>query len=157
MLRTLSARDTNVAKSSPQLVLIAAGTAITCELGHAVCVTASDLRANEQLAVEMFTRWRHATPHAGENFPPCPVCGGAAHREGPDGVELHTSEGWQSLKGTAESAIATRADVEAATALLNAKIEAMTRRLEATLWKHTLGVILNMLVIGALVLLIFRS
>jgi len=156
MLRTLPALDANVARSSPQLVLIAAGTPITCELGHAVCVTASDLHANEQLAAEMFTRWQHAAPQADEAFPPCSVCGGAAHREGPDGIELHTPEGWRSLKGTAASAIATRADIEKAAALLDARIDAMTHRVEVALWKHTLGIILNVLVIGTLLIWSFR-
>jgi hypothetical protein len=157
MLPTLSARDMSAARSSPQLVVIAAGTPITCELGHPVCVAASDLRANEELAVAMFTRWQHATLHAGDGFPPCSVCGGAAQREGLDGVELHTPEGWRSLKGTAASTIATKADVDTAAALLDAKMEAMTRRFEAALWKHTLGILLNVLVIGVLLILIFRS
>ncbi len=64
MLQTLTALD--VGKSSPQIVLIAAGTPIICELGHAVCVTASDLRPSESLAIEMFTRWQHGNPHAGD-------------------------------------------------------------------------------------------
>jgi hypothetical protein len=156
MSRTLPALDANVARSSPQRVLIAAGTPITCELGHAVCVTALDLRANEQLAAEKFARWRHGAPPVGEAFPPCSICGGAAHREGPDGVELHTPEGWRSLKGTAASAIATRADIESAAALLDARIDAMTRRFEVALWKHTLGIILNVLVIGTLLIWFFR-
>ena len=47
MLQTLPALDVSVARSSPQLVVIAVGTPITCELGHAVCVTASDLRRKQ--------------------------------------------------------------------------------------------------------------
>jgi hypothetical protein len=155
MLQTLSAPDVYVARTSRQLVLIAAGTPVTCELGHPVCVTASDIRADEPLAVEMFTRWQHP-PQSDGAFPPCSLCGGAAHREGPDGLELHTPEGWRSLKGTATSTIATSADIENAVALLNAKIEAMTRLLEAALWKHTLGIILNVLVIGGLLIWFIR-
>ena len=150
MLQTLPALDVSVARSSPQLVLIAVGTPITCELGHAVCVTASDLRPSEALAVEMFTRWQHGTPQAGEPFPPCKICGGAAHRETPDGIELHTPEGWQSLKGSKASAIATKDDIEN-----GLRCSKMARRFETALWKHTLGIILNVLVIS-LIIWLFR-
>jgi hypothetical protein len=144
-------------KSTPlQPVLIATGTPITCELGHVVCVTASDVHANEPLTAELFTRWRRSAPRAGDAFPVCSVCQGPAHREGPDGVELHTAEGWLSLKGTAASTIATRADIDNAIAVHNAQIEAMTRRIEAVLWKHTLGILLNVLVIGTLLFWIFH-
>ena len=144
-------------KSAPlQPVLIPAGTSITCELGHVVCVTASDVHANEPLAVEMFTRWRRAAPQAGDAFPRCSVCQGPAHREGREGAELHTAEGWLPLKGTAASTVATRADIDNAVALHNAKIEAMTRRIEVVLWKHTVGILLNVLVIGTLLFWIFR-
>ena len=155
MLQTHPALDVSVSISSPQLVLIAVGTPITCELGHAVCVTASDLRPSEALAVEMFTRWQHGTPQAGEPFPPCKICGGAAHRETPDGIELHTPQGWRSLKGSKASAIATKDDIENGVALLDAKIETMARRFETALWKHTLGIILNVLVIS-LIIWLFR-
>jgi hypothetical protein len=155
MLQTLPALDLSVARSSPQLVLIAVGTPITCELGHAVCVTASDLRPSKSLAVEMFTRWQHGTPQAGEPFPSCRICGGAAHRETPDGIELHTPEGWRSLNGSKASAIATKDDIENGVALLDAKIEKMARRVETALWKHTLGIILNVLVIS-LIIWLFR-
>jgi hypothetical protein len=154
MLQTLTALD--VGKSSPQIVLIAAGTPIICELGHAVCVTASDLRPSESLAIEMFTRWQHGNPHAGDSFPPCSICGGAAHRETPDGIELHTPEGWRSLKGSKASAIATKDDIENGIALLDAKIEKMARQFETALWKHTLGIILNVFVISVLILWVFR-
>jgi hypothetical protein len=156
-VRTFPAFAKNIATSSPQLALIIAGTPITCELGHAVCVTASDFRANEPLAVEKFTHWQHASPQVGERFPPCSICGGAAHRESPEGVELHTPEGWRSLKGNEASAIATKADVENAVALLDAKIKAMTRRFETALWKHTLGIILNVLVISGLLIWFSRQ
>jgi hypothetical protein len=155
MLQTLPALDMSVARSSPQLVLIAAGTPITCELGHAICVAASDLHAGEPLTVEMFTRWQHGSPHAGDPFPPCKICGGAAHRETPDGIELHTPEGWRSLKGSKASAIATKVDIENGIALLDAKIEKMAHRFETALWKHTLGIILNVLVIS-LIIWLFR-
>ena len=155
MLQTIPALEVSVARSSPQLVVIPVGTPITCELGHAVCVTASDLRPSEALAVEMFTRWQHGTPQAGEPFPPCKICGGAAHRETPDGIELHTPQGWRSLKGSKASAIATKNDIENGVALLDAKIETMARRFETALWKHTLGIILNVLVIS-LIIWLFR-
>src|SRR5438477_10550402 len=100
MLQTLPALDVSVARSSPQLVLIAVGTPITCELGHAVCVTASDLRPSEVLAVEMFTRWQHVCPHADDPLPPCRIWGGAAHRETQGGIELHTPVGWRSSQGS---------------------------------------------------------
>ena len=151
-----SALDASVARSSPQLVLIAAGTPITCELGHAICVTASDLHAGEPLAVEMFTRWQHASPQAGDSLPPCSICGGAGHRERGGGIELHTPEGWRSLKGSTATAIATKEDVQNGVALLEAKIEKMARRFETALWKHTLGIILNILVIGALIISLYR-
>jgi hypothetical protein len=79
----------------PQPVLIPAGTLITCEKGHRVCTTAVDLHVNELLAVEMFTNWQIAAPRAGDMFPRCGICGGAAHRESRDGVTLHTPEGWR--------------------------------------------------------------
>jgi len=60
------------------------------------------------------------------------------------------------VKRHATSTIATSADVENAIALLNAKIEGMTRRIETALWKHTLGVILNVLVIGGLLIWFIR-
>jgi hypothetical protein len=151
MMREPLTLDVKVKNAPLQPVLIAAGTPITCELGHVVCVTASDLHANEPLTAELFTRWRRAPPQAGDAFPRCSVCQGPAHREGPDGVELHTAEGWLSLKGTA-----TRADIDDAIALHNAKIEAMTRRIEAVLWKHTVGILLNVLVIGTLLFWIFH-
>jgi hypothetical protein len=157
MLRILPALDAGVARSSsPQLVLIAAGTPITCEFGHAICVTASDLHAGEPLTVEMFTRWQHASPQAGDSLPPCSICGGAGHRERGGGIELHTPEGWRSLKGSTATTIATKEDVENGVALLDAKIEKMARRFETALWKHTLGIILNVLVIGALIITLYR-
>jgi hypothetical protein len=156
MLRALPALDVKFTRAALQPVLIPAGTSITCELGHAVCLTASDIHANEPLAVEMFTRWQSATPHAGDTFPPCSICGGAAHRESPGGVELHTPEGWRSLKDAPQIGIATKRDVEEAAARLEAKIEAMARRYEAKLWKHTIGIILNVLVIGGLLTWFFR-
>jgi hypothetical protein len=61
-------------RSSAQPILIPAGTPITCENGHVVCVTASELRVNELLAVEMFTSWQIA-PRAGDMFPRCGSCG----------------------------------------------------------------------------------
>ena len=69
---------------------------------------------------------------------------------------MHTAEGWLSLKGTAASMVATRADIDNAIAVHNAKIEAMTRRIEAVLWKHTVGILLNVLVIGTLLFWIFH-
>jgi hypothetical protein len=92
----------------------------------------------------------------GDAFPPCSICGGAAHREGPEGVELHTPEGWRSLKGSAATTIATRADIQNAVALLDAKVEVLAHRFETALWKHTLGTILNVLVIGGLLIWFFR-
>ena len=82
-------------KRSIQPTLIPAGTPITCENGHIVCVTASELRVNELLAVEMFTSWQIAPPRAGDMFPRCGSCGGAGHRETRDGVSLHTPDGWR--------------------------------------------------------------
>ena len=82
-------------RSGAQPILIPAGTPITCENGHVVCVTASELRVNELLAVEMFTSWQIAPPGAGDMFPRCGSCGGAAHRETRDGVSLHTPDGWR--------------------------------------------------------------
>jgi hypothetical protein len=84
-----------VKRSTIQPTLIPAGTPITCENGHVVCVTASELRVNELLAVEMFTSWQIAPPRAGDMFPRCGICGGAAHRETRDGVSLHTPDGWR--------------------------------------------------------------
>lgn len=55
-----------------------------------MCTSAVDLRVNELLAVEMFTAWQIAAPRAGDMFPRCGICGGAAHRESRDGVGLHT-------------------------------------------------------------------
>jgi len=157
MLRGAPSRlDVNFTEASLQPVLIAAGTTITCELGHAICVTASDLHVNEPLSVEMFTRWRSVAPRPGDTFPSCSICGAAAHKEGANGVELHTAEGWRSLKGTPAAGLATRADIDGAVALVEAKITAMTHRLEAALWKHTLGILLNVLVIGGLLIWFFR-
>ena len=82
-------------RQAMQPVLIPAGTPITCESGHCVCVTAVDLLTNELLAVEMFTSWQIAPPRAGDVFARCGVCGGAAHRENRDGVTLHTPDGWR--------------------------------------------------------------
>jgi hypothetical protein len=82
-------------RPAPQPVLIPAVTPITCERGHRVCTTAVDLRVNELLAVEMFTAWQIAAPRAGDMLPRCGICGGAAHRERPDGVSLHTPDGWR--------------------------------------------------------------
>ena len=147
---------TRAPRPAPQPVLIAAGTPITCENGHTVCVTARDLHANEPLAVEMFTRWQSAAPRVGDMFPPCGVCGAAAHREGRDGVELHTPEGWRSLNDAVKLGIATKADVDDAAARLDAKIEAMAQRFSAVLWRHTAGIILNVLVIGGLLIWFFR-
>jgi len=126
---------------APQPVVIAAGTPITCELGHTICVAATDYRANEPLAVEMFTRWQTDPPRGGDMFPRCHVCGAAAYREGRDGPELHTTEGWRSLKDAVSLGIATKADVNHAAAQLDAKIEAMAKRFETLLWKHTAGII----------------
>jgi hypothetical protein len=56
-------------RSTIQPTLIPAGTPITCENGHVVCVTVSELRVNELLAVEMFTSWQIAPPRAGDMFP----------------------------------------------------------------------------------------
>ena len=72
------------------------------------------------------------------------------------GIELHTPEGWRSLKGSTATAIATKEDVQNGVALLEAKIEKMARRFETALWKHTLGIILNILVIGALIISLYR-
>jgi hypothetical protein len=141
---------------APQPVVIAAGTPITCELGHSVGVAATDLRANEPLAVEMFVHWQTAPPRAGDMFPRCGICGAPAHREGEEGLELHTPEGWRSLKDTARTGVATKGDVDDAAARLDAKIDAMARHYEAVLWKHTIGVILNVLVIGWLLIWFFR-
>ena len=80
---------------SAQPILIPVATPITCESGHVVCVTASELRVNELLAVEMFTSWQIAPPSAGDMFPRCGICGGPAHRETRDGVSLHTPDGWR--------------------------------------------------------------
>jgi hypothetical protein len=80
---------------APQPVLIPTGTLITCERGHRVCTAAVDLRVNELLAVEMFTGWQIAAPRAGDMFPRCGICDGAAHRESRDGVSLHTLGGWR--------------------------------------------------------------
>ena len=77
-------------RSSAQPILIPAGTPITCENGLVACVTASELRVNELLAVEMFTCWQIGPPRPGDMFPRCGVCGEAAHRESRDGLELHT-------------------------------------------------------------------
>jgi hypothetical protein len=156
MLREPLALEAKSKNASLQPILIATGTPITCELGHVVCVTASDVHANEPLAVEMFTRWRRAAPQAGDAFPRCSVCQGPAHRAGPEGPELHTAEGWLPLKGTAASTVATRADIDNAIAVHNARIEAMTHRIEVVLWKHTVGILLNVLVIGTLLFWIFR-
>jgi hypothetical protein len=128
----LPALDVDVARTSLHPITIAAGTPITCELGHTVCVTVSDLRSTEPLVADMFARWQAATPKAGASFPACSICEGAVHREGPDGVELHTLEGWRSVKGPTASGLATKADVEHAVALLDARICAMTRRIEAS-------------------------
>jgi hypothetical protein len=139
-----------------QPVVIAAGTPITCELGHTICVTARDWRANEPLAAELFTHWQTAAPRAGDMFPRCSVCGAVAHREVPDGVELHTPDGWRLLKNALVSGIATKADLDDAAARLNSKIEEMAQRFHAVLWKHTVGIILNVLAIGALLMWFFR-
>ena len=154
MLRALPALDP--ARTSLKPIIIAAGTQITCELGHTVCVTASDLHSTEPLVVDMFARWQGATPKVGAVFPACSICGGAAHREGPDGVELHAPEGWRCLQGLTVSGLATKADVEHAVELLDARIRAMTCRFEATLWKHSLGIILNILAIGVLLMWFFH-
>ena len=61
-------------RSTIQPTLIPAGTPITCENGHVVCVTASELRVNELLAVEMFTSWQIAPPRTGDMFPRCGSC-----------------------------------------------------------------------------------
>jgi hypothetical protein len=74
-----------IGTAGPLSVVIVAGTPITCELGHVICVAATDCHANEPLAVEMFTRWQRSAPKAGQKFPGCHVCEGAAYREGPDG------------------------------------------------------------------------
>ena len=139
-----------------QPVVIAAGTPITCELGHTICVTAMDCRTNAPFAAEMFTNWQTAVPHAGDMFPRCSVCGAVAHREVPEGVELHTPAGWRSLKNALASGIATKADLDDAAARLDSKIEAMAQRFHAVLWKHTVGIILNVLAIGALLMWFFR-
>ena len=137
-------------------VVIAAGTPITCERGHTVCLTAVDYHANDALAVEMFTRWQTDPPRVGDMFPRCPICEAAAHREARDGPELHTPEGWRSLKGAVKLGIATKADVDRAVAQLDAKMNAMAKRFEAVVWKHTAGIILNVLVIGGLLIWFFR-
>jgi len=82
-------------RAARQPVLIPAGSLITCAKGHRVCTTAVDLHVNELLAVEMFTSWQIAAPRAGDMFPRCGICGGAAHRESRDGVTLHTPHGWR--------------------------------------------------------------
>jgi hypothetical protein len=38
----------------------------------------------------MFTAWQIAAPGAGDMFPRCGICGGAADREGRDGVSPTT-------------------------------------------------------------------
>src|SRR5262245_58063834 len=123
-----------ISTAGPLPVVIAAGTPITCELGHIICVAAMDCHANEPLAVEMFTRWQGSAPEVVQKFPVCHVCEGAAHRQGPDGVELHTPQGWQSLNNGAKLGIATKADVDKASARLDAKFEAMSIRFERALW-----------------------
>jgi len=156
MLRIVPALDASVARSSPQLVLIAAGTPITCELGHAICVTASDLHAGEPLAIEMFTRWQHASPQAGDSLPPCSICGGAGHRERErvesNCIRLKAGGHWKAARQPQSQPKKTFKGV----ALLEAKIEKMARRFETALWKHTLGIILNILVIGALIISLYR-
>ncbi len=82
-------------RHAAQPVLIPAGTPITCEEGHTVCVTATDLLVNDLLAAEMFTSWQIAPPRGGDMFPRCGICGRVAHREGRDGVTLHTPDGWR--------------------------------------------------------------
>jgi len=69
---------------------------------------------------------------------------------------LHTPQGWRSLTDAAQLGIATKADVDNAAAQLDAKIEAMVKRFEAVLWKHTAGIILNFIVIGGLLIWLFR-
>jgi len=137
-------------------VVIAAGTPITCEFRDTICVAAVDCCADQPVAVGMFTRWQGSAPRVGDAFPRCRVCEGSAFREGRGGVELHTPEIWQSLRDGAKLSLATKADVDAAVARLDAKIEATAVHFERVLWKHTLGIILNVLVIGGLLIWLFH-
>jgi hypothetical protein len=137
-------------------VVVPAATQVTCDLGHVVCVTARAIRAGEPLALEMFTQWQSGAPRIGEEFPRCKVCGGAAHRQNADEVELHTPEGWRSLKGAAHNEVATKGDVAEAAAHVRAEIDASVQRIERLLWKHTIGIILNVLVIGAILVWLAR-
>src|SRR5688572_10228703 len=64
-------------RSTFQPTLIPAGTPITCENGHVVCVTVSELRVNELLAVEMFRSWQRRAlqrPYHDLKLSPCYRC-----------------------------------------------------------------------------------
>jgi hypothetical protein len=104
----------------------------------------------------MFERWQGTSPHVGQNFPRCKVCGGEAQRGQGDEVELHTATGWRSIKGSARSEHATKGDVDDAAVRLLEALDASDRRLETLLWKHTIGIILNVLVIAAILLWLSR-
>ena len=137
-------------------VVLATGTQITCPLGHTVCVVAREIRSHEPLALEMFERWQGAPPRLGESFPRCRVCGSEAQRGKGDEIELHTPAGWHSLKGSARAEPATKGDIDDAEVRLLEALNASGRRFETLLWKHTIGIILNVLVMAAILLWLFR-
>ena len=90
-------------RPAPQPVLIPVGTLITCQRGHRICTTAVDLRVNDLLTIEMFTAWQIAAPCAGDMFPRCGICGGAAGSSfsiaaAPQGSAAITSMSWSLAK-----------------------------------------------------------
>jgi hypothetical protein len=104
----------------------------------------------------MFEGWQGTSPQVGQNFPRCKVCGGEAQRGQGDEIELHTRTGWRSIKGSARSEQATKGDVDDVAVRLLEALDASGRRLETLLWKHTIGIILNVLVIAAILLWLSR-
>ena len=137
-------------------VVIPTGTQITCQLGHEICVVARHIRSREPLTLEMFERWQGTPPQIGANFPRCRVCGGEAQRGQGDEIELHTPTGWSSIKGSVRSEQATKGDIDDVAMRLLGALDASDRRLETLLWKHTIGIILNVLVIAAILLWLSR-
>jgi hypothetical protein len=67
-----------------------AKTRITCERGHHICKTASDLIAGNSFILEDFTAWQQSVPEVGGK-PACEKCGGEFWREG---NYFHTDKGW---------------------------------------------------------------
>lgn len=73
------------------------------------------------------------------------------------GVDRRQAEAQaEALRDEVAPQLATRADLDNAVTRLEQKTETLEQRIEALLWKHTLGVLLGVLTIGGLLLRFVR-